>query len=54
MSDISKCIFCGTEIEDGFCVECSETANELELEYEDLVSGIGVVYEPNPIENDDD
>lgn len=31
-----ECVFCGTEIEDDFCIECSDTADDLGLDYEDL------------------
>lgn len=34
---LDNCIFCGTDIEEGFCYECDETAAELGLAYEDLV-----------------
>lgn len=30
------CIFCGTEIEDDFCVECSDTCEEMGLNYNEL------------------
>lgn len=33
---MDNCIFCGTEIEDNFCYECDETANDLGLDYENL------------------
>lgn len=33
---MSECIFCGTEIEDDFCVECSDTADDMGLDYLEL------------------
>ncbi len=33
---MDNCILCGTEIEDNFCYECDETANDLGLDYENL------------------
>jgi len=32
----TECIFCGTEIEDGHCIECSDTADDLGLDYQEL------------------
>ncbi len=37
---MSKCIFCGTEIEEDYCYECAETASDLGLDYEDMVNSI--------------
>ena len=31
-----ECIFCGTEIEDNFCIECNDTAEDLGLDYNEL------------------
>lgn len=31
-----ECIFCGTEIENDYCIECNETANDMGLNYDDL------------------
>ena len=35
-----NCILCGTEIEDNYCYECDETANDLGLDYNDLINSI--------------
>lgn len=33
-----ECIFCGTELDnqDGFCIECESTADDLGLDYNEL------------------
>ena len=33
---MEDCIFCGTEIEDGYCYECDETCQEMGLDYNEL------------------
>lgn len=33
---MNECILCGTEIEDNFCYECDETANDMGLDYNEL------------------
>lgn len=33
-----NCIFCGTEIDDSFCVECSDTCDDLGLDYSEMVN----------------
>lgn len=31
-----ECIFCGTEIEEDYCIECEATADDLGLDYQEL------------------
>jgi len=33
---MNTCIFCGTEIENDYCVECDDTAYDLGLDYQEL------------------
>lgn len=35
-----ECIFCGTAIEDNFCIECDDTASDLGLDYQELRDSI--------------
>ena len=32
------CMFCGTETPDGYCIECESTADDLGLDYNDLLN----------------
>jgi hypothetical protein len=34
----NECILCGTNIEEDYCVECAHTADELGLDYEEIMS----------------
>lgn len=31
-----ECIFCGTEIQEDYCIECEMTADDLGLDYNEL------------------
>lgn len=35
-----ECIFCGTEIEEDFCIECNETCIDMGLDYEEMLEEI--------------
>lgn len=37
---MTDCMFCGTEIEDGYCYECSDTADELGLDLNELMEAL--------------
>lgn len=34
-----NCILCGTEIEENFCIECDNTAQDLGFDYISLTEG---------------
>ena len=37
---MSNCILCGTEIEENFCYECDDTAQDMGFDYETLIGGL--------------
>ena len=34
---MDTCIFCGTDIQDNFCYECDDTAQDMGLDYQSLI-----------------
>ena len=36
IEQVENCILCGTEIQDRFCFECDDTAQEMGLDYNSL------------------